>query len=474
MQLNKTADVSLPFTFLKFSINVGKIMIKIKKGLDLPISGGAGSEIVKTDSVTKVALLGSDYPGLRPTMLVDVGDSVKKGQPLFEDKKNPGVVYTAPLGGKVAEINRGERRCFVSLVIQVDETSGAVGFDKYDAKNLLSVDRQAVVDELVKSGLWTAFRTRPFAKVPAVTSQPKHIFVTAMDTNPLAPDVKAIINSRADDFSCGLNVISRLTEGTVYVCKGDYSLPQGTASNIKEEVFVGPHPAGLAGTHMHKLVGASLDRVLWNIGYQDVIAIGKLFTTGELDSTRYVAIGGPGVISPRLVQTVAGACVSELTDGNIKTSAKQRVISGSVIYGRKAEGVLDYMGRYFTQISIIPEGDEKEFLGWMLPGFKKFSVSNTFIGPFFNKKKDFVFNTGVNGGARAIIPFGCFDRILPMDIIPSLLLRAIAITDTDEAQALGCLELDEEDLALCTYVDPCKSDFGPMLRRCLNKIEQEG
>lgn len=465
----------LPLSFLKFSINVGKNMIKIKKGLDLPISGGAGSEIVRAESVTRVALIGSDYPGLRPTMLVDVGDSVKKGQPLFEDKKNPGVVYTAPQGGKILEINRGERRSFVSLVIQVDESAGTVGFDKYDAKNLPTVDRRAVVDELVKSGLWTAFRTRPFAKVPAVNSQPKHIFVTAMDTNPLAPDVKAIINSRSDDFARGLDVISRLTEGTVYVCKGDYQLPQGTAANIKEETFVGPHPAGLAGTHMHKLAGASLERVLWNIGYQDVIAIGSLFTTGELDSSRYVAISGPGVVSPRLVQTVMGACVSELTAGNIKTASKQRVVSGSVIYGRKADGVLDYMGRYFTQISVIPEGDEKEFLGWMMPGFRKFSVSNTFVGPFINKcKENFVFNTGVNGGARAIIPFSCFDRILPMDIIPSLLLRAIAITDTDEAQALGCLELDEEDLALCTYVDPCKSDFGPMLRRCLNKIELEG
>ena len=364
------------------------------------------------------------------------------------------------------------------MVIQVDESAGAVGFDKYDPKNLDTLERSSVVSELVKSGLWTAFRTRPFAKVPAVDAVPAHIFVTAMDTNPLAPDVKSIIASRERDFLAGLAVISRLTQGTVYVCKGNYELPSSSVANVREETFVGPHPAGLAGTHMHKLAGASLERVLWSIGYQDVIAIGALFTTGELDASRYVAVAGPSVVNPVLVQTVMGACVSELTVGNIREAGgqKQRVIAGSVIYGRLAKGPEDYLGRYCTQISVIPEGDDKEFLGWMMPGFKKFSVSNTFLGPVLNRGKteNYIFNTGLNGGPRAIIPFGCFDRVMPLDIIPSLLLRAIAITDTDEAQALGCLELDEEDLALCTYVDPCKSDFGPMLRRCLNKIELEG
>lgn len=446
-------------------------MIKIKKGLDLPISGRPGKDISKANTVTKVALLGEDYPGLRPTMLVDIGDSVKKGQPLFENKKNPGVIYTAPLGGKVVEINRGERRAFISLVIETDEKAAAVGFDKYDFAKLGSLDRKTVQDQLVKSGLWTSFRTRPFSKTPEVGSEPKAIFVTAMDTNPLAADVATIINAEADAFTNGLAIVSRLTDGTVYVCKGDYSIPQCKAQNVKEQTFVGPHPAGLAGTHMHKLEGASLTNMLWSIGYQDVIAIGKLFTTGELDVTRYVSIGGPGIKNPVLVKTVRGACVSELVAGNVK-EGNQRVVAGSVIYGRTANGPLDYLGNFFNQISVLPEGDQKEFLGWMMPGLRKFSVSGTFLGTLFSK--DFIFNTGVNGGPRAIIPFSCFDRVMPLDIIPSLLLRSLAITDTDEAQALGCLELDEEDLALCTYVDPCKADFGPMLRRCLTKIELEG
>lgn len=451
-------------------------MIKIKKGLDLPISGRPGTEISKANKVTKVAILGEDFPGLRPTMLVDVGDSVKKGQPLFENKKNPGVICTAPLGGKVIEINRGERRAFISLVIEVDEKAPAVGFDKYDFAKLGTLERKTVQEQLVKSGLWTAFRTRPFSKTPAVGSEPKAIFVTSMDTNPLAGDVPAVINAESDAYTNGLAVISRLTDGPVYVCKGDYSIPQCKASNVREETFTGPHPAGLAGTHMHVLEGASLNKILWSIGYQDVIAIGKLFTKGELDVTRYVSIGGPGVKNPVLVKTVRGACVSELVAGNVKKdsseNAKQRVIAGSVIYGRETTQATDYLGHFINQISVIPEGDEKEFLGWMMPGLHKFSVSGTFLGGLL--RKNLIFNTGLNGGHRAIIPFGCFDRVMPLDIIPSLLLRSLAITDTDEAQALGCLELDEEDLALCTYVDPCKGDYGPMLRRCLTKIELEG
>lgn len=447
-------------------------MIKIRKGLDLPIGGKPGPNVTEGAKISHVALIGADYPGLRPTMLVDVGDTVKKGQPIFENKKNPGVVYTAPAGGKIVEINRGEKRVFLSLVIEVDENAGSVAFEKHDASALSKLTREQAEKQLVASGLWTAFRTRPFVKTPAIGTSPKAIFVTAMDTNPLAADVQTIIESNKDAFLAGLDVLTCLTEGPVYVCKGEGSLPRSQQSQVQEKVFVGKHPAGLPGTHMHFLEGAAIDRVLWNIGYQDVIAIGNLFIKGELDTTRYVAIGGPGVLSPKTVRTVMGAKVSELVAGNL-ANGEQRVISGSVLYGRTAEGVHDYAGRFFNQVSVLPEGRDCEFLGWCMPGARKFSVSGTFLGPIVSKAKC-VFNTAVNGGKRAIIPFASLDSVMPMDIIPSLLLRALAITDTDEAQALGCLELDEEDLALCTYVDPCKSDFGPWLRKCLDKIELEG
>ena len=445
-------------------------MIKIKRGLDLPIDGKPDPSIKDPIKVTKVAVVGVDFPGLKPTMLVEVGDKVKKGQPLFEDKKNPGVLFTAPEAGTVAEINRGEKRAFLSLVIETDPSLGAEKFKSYESKEIEKLSKEDVQDQLIKSGAWVYLKTRPFAKTPKIGSEPNAIFVTAMDTNPLAPDAALIIKDNEKAFLDGIAVMSRLAK-TVYVCKGEGSLPLSNISNVKEETFVGPHPAGLAGTHMHFLEGASLNNMLWYINYQDVIAIGKLFSTGELYNTRFISIAGPGIKEPKIVPTCKGACVSELVAGNLN-EGEQRVVSGSVLYGRKAEGAFDYLGCFTNQVTALPEGRQQEFMGWVRPGFKKFSISRTFVGPFIAKK--FKFDTGVNGGKRAIIPFYSFERIMPMDIIPSLLLRSLAILDTDEAQNLGCLELDEEDLALCTYVDPCKGDFGPLLRRCLDKIELEG
>lgn len=445
-------------------------MIKIKRGLDLPIDGKPDPSIKAPINTAKVAVLGVDFPGLKPTMLVEVGDTVKKGQPLFEDKKNPGVLFTAPEAGKVIEINRGEKRAFLSLVIETDPSQGAVEFKSYQSKDIEKLDKEAVQDQLVKSGAWTFLRTRPFAKTPKIGSEPNAIFVTAMDTNPLAPDAGLIIKANEKAFLDGVAVLSRLTK-VVYVCKGEGSLPLSNLPNVKEETFVGPHPAGLAGTHIHFLEGASLSNMVWYINYQDVIAIGNLFTSGKVFNTRFVSIAGPGIIESKIVPTCKGACVSELVAANLK-EGEQRIISGSVLYGRKAEGAFDYLGCFTNQVTALLEGRQQEFMGWVMPGFKKFSISRTFVGPFLAKK--FKFDTGVNGGKRAIIPFYSFTRIMPMDIIPSLLLRSLAILDTDEAQNLGCLELDEEDLALCTYVDPCKGDFGPLLRRCLDKIELEG
>ena len=254
-------------------------MIKIKRGLDLPIDGKPDPSIKDPVKVTKVAVVGVDFPGLKPTMLVEVGDKVKKGQPLFEDKKNPGVLFTAPEAGTVAEINRGEKRAFLSLVIETDPSLGAEKFKSYESKEIEKLSKEDVQDQLIKSGAWVYLKTRPFAKTPKIGSEPNAIFVTAMDTNPLAPDAALIIKDNEKAFLDGIAVMSRLAK-TVYVCKGEGSLPLSNISNVKEETFVGPHPAGLAGTHMHFLEGASLNNMLWYINYQDVIAIGKLFSTG--------------------------------------------------------------------------------------------------------------------------------------------------------------------------------------------------
>ncbi|MFZ7343831.1 Na(+)-translocating NADH-quinone reductase subunit A [Avibacterium volantium] len=446
-------------------------MITIKKGLDLPIAGKPEQVIHNGNAVTEVALLGEEYVGMRPSMKVREGDVVKKGQVLFEDKKNPGVLFTAPASGTVTAINRGAKRVLQSVVIQI-EGDDQVTFNKYSADELKSLTSEQVRQNLQASGLWTALRTRPFSKVPAVDAVPSSIFVNAMDTNPLAADPEVVLKAHWDDFAHGLTVLSRLHEGKLHLCKaGDSNIPTVDLPNLAVHDFGGPHPAGLSGTHIHFIDPVSATKTVWYLNYQDVIAFGRLFTTGELYNDRVISLAGPQVKNPRLIRTQLGANLAQLTKGELK-EGENRIISGSVLSGHKAEGAVDYLGRYALQVSVIAEGREKEFLGWIMPGANKYSITRTVLGHFGHKL--FNFTTALNGGHRAMVPIGAYERVMPLDIIPTLLLRDLSAGDTDSAQALGCLELDEEDLALCTFVCPGKNDYGPMLRAALDKIEKEG
>lgn len=446
-------------------------MIKIKKGLDLPISGAPNQTIQDGKSVTRVAVLGEEYVGMRPTMFVQVDDEVKKGQALFEDKKNSGVLFTAPAAGKVVEINRGAKRVLQSVVIELSGDAQET-FEKFDAGQLASLDRQKAEDALVKSGLWVSFKTRPYSKVPALGSTPKSIFVTAIDTNPLAADPKIVIADRKADFESGLAVLNALTDGIVFVCKAPGAdIPTGSAKAQVEE-FGGPHPAGLAGTHIHHLDAVGAGKTVWTIGYQDVIAVGALFTTGEINSERVVSIAGPAATNPRLVKTLVGADTDQLTAGETQGD-DVRVVSGSVLNGTHAHGVHGFLGRYHTQLSLLAEGHEKKFLGWIAPGSKMHSITRAYLG-HLSPKKLYDMTTSTNGSDRSMVPIGNYERIMPLDILPTLLLRDLISGDTDSAQTLGCLELDEEDLALCTYVCPGKYNYGPILRECLSTIEKEG
>ncbi|WP_426360454.1 Na(+)-translocating NADH-quinone reductase subunit A [Pseudocolwellia sp. HL-MZ19] len=445
-------------------------MITIKKGLDVPVVGSPQQVIHDGNAIKTVATLGEEFVGMRPTMFVKVEDRVKKGQVLFEDKKNPGVKFTAQASGVVKEINRGEKRVLQSVVIEIDGDEKET-FTSYAASELSTIERQDVVNNLVNSGLWTALRTRPYSKVPAIDSTPNSIFVSAMDTNPNAADPEVIINEQAEAFKQGLIVLSRLTEGEVFVSKAPgANIPVEANVNVNE--FAGKHPAGLVGTHIHFLKPASADKFAWHLGYQDVIAFGKLFTTGELDSTRVISLAGPAAKNPRLVRTILGASTSELTDGELETG-ELRVVSGSLLSGSTAKGVHGYLGRYHVQLSLILEGREKEFIGYMYPGANKFSVTRAYLSHFFPKKL-FNMTTTTNGSSRAMVPIGNYERVMPLDILPTLLLRDLAAGDTDSAQQLGALELDEEDLALCTFVCPGKTDYGVLLRDCLTIIEKEG
>ncbi|MBS0054390.1 Na(+)-translocating NADH-quinone reductase subunit A [Yersinia sp. Marseille-Q3913] len=447
-------------------------MIKIKKGLDLPIAGAPLQVIEDGPAIRHVALLGEEYVGMRPSMLVQEGDWVKKGQVLFEDKKNPGVMYTAPASGKVSAINRGERRVLQSVVIEV-EGDEQIPFEPYPEASLNQLSYEQVQNSLLASGLWTALRTRPFSKTPLPGSHPRAIFVSAMDTQPLAADPQVIIATEPDAFKHGLTVLTRLTEGKVHVCHAPGPvITSHPNAQVTYNEFSGPHPAGLVGTHIHFLEPVSARKTVWHVGYQDVIAIGKLFTRGELCSDRIVALAGPQVNQPILLRTCLGASLSELTADRLKED-DNRIISGSVLSGTAFSATHGYLGRFHQQVSVIREGREKELFGWVMPGRDKYSITRTTLGHFF-KHKLFAFSTNMQGGERAMVPIGNYERVMPLDILATHLLRDLLSGDTDSAQALGCLELDEEDLALCTFVCPGKYEYGPVLRDILTKIEQEG
>lgn len=443
-------------------------MIKVRRGLDLPISGAPKQDIHDGPKTSQVALIGSDFHGMKPTMEVKVGDSVSRGQLLFTDKKNLGVKFTSPSSGTVVEINRGEKRVFQSLVIDIDGDE-KITFSSYDADKLDSLSRQQVVDNLVDSGQWVSFKTRPYSKIPAIDSAPASIFVNAMDTNPLAADPQVIIAERQQDFANGLKVIAKLTEGSVNLCvEGNSSV---TAENVAVHSFSGPHPAGLSGTHIHYIDPVSADKTVWTINYQDVIAIGVLFTTGEIDNRRVVALGGPQVTEPRLIRTILGANLNQLVIGELEND-ENRIISGSVLSGRKAAGNLAFLGRYHNQVSVIREGREREFLHYLRAGFNKHSALPIFAAGL--KKKLFNMTSSTNGSERAMVPVGGYENVTALDILPVQLLRALIVGDTEMAQKLGCLELDEDDVGLYTYVCVGKYEYGPILRENLTRIEKEG
>ena len=447
-------------------------MIKIKKGLDIPISGKPEQKIVEGNAIKSVALIGLDYIGMKPTMEVKIGDQVKLGQKIFLDKKTGGIIYTSPGSGKIIAINRGKKKAFQSIVIQLqgDEQKE---FKSFSENALKKLTRKEIVENLTISGLWSSLKTRPYSKVPDPDTQPHSLFVTAMDSNPLAADPYVIISTEQKAFEIGLDILSNLTAGTTFLCKEagkvlDWSGP----INVQVEDFSGVHPAGIPGTHIHFLDPVSAKKTVWYINYQDVIAVGKLFTTGKLDVTRIVSLAGPRIKTPKLVKTRLGANLDELLQGEIK-EGNNRIISGSVLSGRKSENAFNYLGKFHHQVSVIEEGTKRDFLGWLGPGFNIFSIKNIFFSKLI-AKKSFNFTSSTGGSKRAMVPVGSYEAVMPLDIQPVFLLRSLILEDTDQAQALGCLELDEEDLSLCTFVCPGKHEYGSMLRNNLTTIEKEG
>jgi Na+-transporting NADH:ubiquinone oxidoreductase subunit A len=350
-----------------------------------------------------------------------------------------------------------------------------LGFSSFTGRAVEDLDGAAVRDLLVESGLWTAIRRRPFSNVPSPAEGCRSIFVTAINTDPLGVEPEVALEGRMEDFKRGLWALSHLTDGPVFLCRAVGSkIEPGDAPRVRVEEFKGKHPAGLVGTHIHFLDPASRARVVWHVGAQDVAAIGSLFATGKLAVERVVSLAGPLVQRPRLLATRLGAATMPLVEGQL-FPGNARVISGSVLYGDRAMSEAGgFLGRYSTQVACLAEDHRRRFLGWLMPGWDLFSTTRAYTSSLRPKTTKYDLTTSSRGGHRAMVPIGLFEKVMPLDIMPTFLLRALLVDDLERAEALGCLELDEEDLALCSFVSPGKEDFAPALRRNLTEIWKEG
>lgn len=421
------------------------MQFRIRRGLDVRIPGAPRQEIDGEPPVSTVAVLGADHRLRRAVPLVAVGDRVRLGGPLVADRRTEGVVVTSPGAGVVTQVERGERRRLRAVVIALDGDDEEP-LDAVDPRRVPSLPRDEIVALLTRGGLWPALRERPFHRVPPPTSVPDALFVTAVDTNPLAPRPDVVIAARADDFALGLAAVSRLTDGPVFLCTEPGSVaPTGDPGRVTAVAFAGPHPAGLVGTHVHLLRPVVAGRRIWHIGYQDVIAAGRQLATGRRCVERVVALGGPAVRSPRLIRTRLGACVADLVRGELH-EGPSRLVSGPVLSGRQASGWGRYLGRHHLQVCAVPEPGEAA-------------------------RPRRPWTTARHGRPGPMLPTEDFERVLPLDLLPTPLLRALVLGDDEAAAELGCLELDEEDLALCTYVCPSKIDYGPLLTRALERLE---
>ncbi|MEM9172532.1 MAG: Na(+)-translocating NADH-quinone reductase subunit A [Pseudomonadota bacterium] len=443
----------------------------LKKGLDLPVTGAPAQEITSGPAIRSVGLLGNDYLGLKPRLQVSEGDTVGAGAPIFAHKDTPDAPVTAPASGRVAAINRGARRRLISVVIEVDDTAA-------EPLNFASVGDVDSADglrqKLCTAGLWGAFRTRPYSKVPDPASMPAAIFINAMDSEPLAPDAGIVIADAAEDFERGVQAIAQLHEVPTYLCHApEATIPGSETKGVTTATFGGPHPAGLAGTHVHFLHPPTAERSVWTIGYPDVIAIGKLLRTNQLDTSRVISLGGPLVRKPRLLRVPAGASLRDLTRGEYDDSVASRIISGSILSGvAPGDNEAYFLGRYARQVTVIEEDRKQNLLGWIRPMRHKYAVQPV-LGSMLSRRA-FPLTSNLNGGRRAMVPTGTFEALMPQDYLPTQLLRALLVMDTDMAQALGALELDEEDLGLVGFACPAKYEYGIALRDCLTKIEKDG
>ncbi len=435
---------------------------RILEGLDLPIRGRPDQFVEPGPTIGSVASSPPDFVDLRAKLLVREGDRVALGTPLFRDRAHPEILFTSPGSGVVDAVVAGPGRSFQSVIVHLDGDE-EVEFARFSRDDLSLLPAATIRRQLLDSGLWTSLRMRPFGTIPRPDSEPAAIFVRAIDTNPLAADPAVIVSGELPAFEDGLRIVSRLTSGPTYLCqRPSVELVHVRLENVRVARFEGPHPAGLVGTHVHRLRRVGEGRVVWYLDCQDAIAIGKLFRSGRLDPGRVVALGGPLVRRPRLLATRLGCKLADLTLGEL-SEGPSRVISGSVLSGREG----GFLGRYDAQVSVLPEAGVSAS-GSRAP--RGYSIHRLLPAPGGRERS---FDTAMHGRPSALIPVGSFDRVMPLDVPVIPLLRALAVHDLEGARALGCLELEEEDLALCTYLCPGKLDYGALLRSVLSQLAKE-
>jgi Na+-transporting NADH:ubiquinone oxidoreductase subunit A len=442
---------------------------KIKKGLDIKLLGEAEKTIVDLNA-KRFAIKPPDFIGCFPKMLVEEGDLVKTGTPLFYDKYRTEIKFTSPVSGKVMEIVRGAKRRLLQVIIESDGKDVAVDFGKTD---ISSVDRDTIIEKMLTSGVWPMIRQRPYSIVADPKVAPKAIFISAFDTAPLAADFDLVVHGKGDAFQAGLDVLTKLTTGKVHLnidAKNTTSKVFLNSKNVQINQFSGPHPASNVSVHVSRIDPLNKGEVIWYAGPQEVISIGKLFLEGKLDTERIVAFAGSEVLHPKYFKTNIGARIVNMASGNV-TGETNRFISGNVLTGDRIEKD-GFIGFYDSLVTVIPEGDYFEFFGWIKPGLNKFSFSSTFLSQFFPNKK-YRLDTNLHGGVRAYVMTGKLEKVFPFDIYPLQLIKAIIVEDIDLMEQLGIYEIDDEDFALCEVIDTSKTNMQQIVRKGLDLMRQE-
>ncbi len=441
----------------------------IRKGLDIKLLGEAEKTVVDLNS-RLFAVKPVDFIGCFPKILVEEGTEVKAGSPLFFDKYRDDIYFTSPVSGKVIEIRRGAKRKLLEIVVESDGKNETLDFG---SSEVTALSREEITEKMLKSGVWPVIRQRPYSVVANPKDTPKSIFIPAFDSSPLAPDYDLMVHGHGEEFQAGLDVLSKLTNGDVFLnvhADKTFSKVFLNAKNVKINSFRGPHPSGNVSVHISKLNPINKGDIVWYVSPQDVLTIGRLFTTGKYDATRLVALTGSEVLKPRYYKTTLGASIGNMVKDNVK-EGKLRFISGNVLTGDKIEKE-GFLGYYHQQITVVPEGDYFEFFGWGKPGFGKWSFSRSFPA-FLTPRKKYRLDTNLHGGKRAFVMTGEFEKVFPFDIYPMQLIKAVLVKDIDLMENLGIYEIDEEDFALCEVIDTSKTEIQKIIRDGLDMMRKE-